>query len=41
MPKLKNPKECGNLFARIEIELPANLTDQEEELFRKLKALRE
>jgi len=41
MPKLRNPKERGDLIARADIKLPKDLTDQEKELFRQLAALRE
>jgi len=41
MPKLRNPKERGDLIARADIKLPKDLTDQEKELFCQLAALRE
>lgn len=41
MPKLKNPQERGDLFARVKVKLPRNLTSREKELIRQLKALRE
>lgn len=41
MPKLKNPEERGDLYARVNVKLPENLTDNEKELVRQLKALRE
>lgn len=40
MPKLQNPEQRGNLFARVNVKLPENLTDREKELIRQLKALR-
>ncbi len=41
MPKLKNPKVRGDLFARVNVRLPKNLTEREKELIRQLRALRE
>lgn len=41
MPKLKNPQERGDLFARVNVKLPENLTDREKQLIRQLKGLRE
>jgi curved DNA-binding protein len=40
MPQLKNPKECGNLYACVEVKLPTNLSKNEKELLEKLRALR-
>jgi curved DNA-binding protein len=40
MPKLRDPKEHGDLFARLQVTLPANLTDQERALFEQLAGLR-
>lgn len=37
MPKLRNPKEYGNLFVRLKVQLPRNLTPQQRELFEKLQ----
>ncbi len=39
MPNLKNPDQRGDLYARISVQLPANLTDRERELFRQLRDL--
>ncbi|MBS1252523.1 MAG: Chaperone protein DnaJ [Anaerolineales bacterium] len=41
MPRLRHPDEQGDLYARMNIMLPKNLTTEEEELIRQLKALRE
>ncbi len=41
MPKLKNPEERGNLYATTDVQLPTNLSDEERELFEKLRKLRE
>ena len=41
MPTLKNPEERGNLYATVEVQLPTNLSEEEKELFEKLKSLRE
>lgn len=40
MPNLKNPKERGNLYVTVEVQLPTNLSEEEKELFEKLKSLR-
>jgi curved DNA-binding protein len=40
MPKLKNPQERGNLYVTVQVQLPRNLSQQERELFEKLRALR-
>ncbi len=41
MPKLKKPEERGNLYATIDVQLPTSLSEEEEELFQKLRKLRE
>ncbi|MGD2253647.1 MAG: DnaJ C-terminal domain-containing protein [Anaerolineales bacterium] len=41
MPQLRNPSKHGNLYVRLKIKLPRNLSEEESELFRKLAALRE
>ncbi|MBK7897507.1 MAG: DnaJ domain-containing protein [Anaerolineaceae bacterium] len=41
MPTLKNPEERGNLYATVAVQLPTNLSDEERELFEKLRSLRE
>jgi curved DNA-binding protein len=41
MPKLKSPKERGNLYATVQVELPKNLSSEEKEVFKKLKDLRQ
>lgn len=40
MPKPDNPSEYGDLYARVNIQLPQNLTEKERELFGQLAALR-
>jgi len=40
MPNLKNPTERGNLLVKVEVKLPAQLSQAERELFEKLRALR-
>ena len=40
MPVLNRPKERGDLYAVVEVQLPAQLTAQERELFQNLRALR-
>lgn len=40
MPNLKNPKERGNLYVTVQVQLPRNLSPQERELFQKLRELR-
>jgi curved DNA-binding protein len=41
MPSLKNPDECGDLYATISIRLPTNLTSQERALIEQLRGLRQ
>jgi curved DNA-binding protein len=40
MPNLKNPQERGNLYVAVQVILPHNLSQQERELFQKLRQLR-
>ena len=40
MPVLNRPKERGDLYAVVEIRLPAQITSQERELFEQLRKLR-
>jgi curved DNA-binding protein len=40
MPNLKNPQERGNLYVTVQVQLPYNLSQQERELFQKLRELR-
>ena len=40
MPTLKNPKERGDLYVRVNIVVPEKLTQEEQDLFRELSALR-
>jgi curved DNA-binding protein len=39
MPKLNKPSEHGDLYARLQIELPRKLSDQERDLFQQLADL--
>jgi molecular chaperone DnaJ len=39
MPKLGN-SECGNMFAKVKVVLPTNLTEEERKLFERLRSLR-
>ncbi len=40
MPKLQKPSQYGDLYARLQIELPRRLSDQERDLFQQLAKLR-
>lgn len=40
MPKLRQPTERGDLFARVVLRIPTNLTDRERQLVEELAALR-
>jgi curved DNA-binding protein len=40
MPNLKNSEERGNLYATVAVQLPTNLSDEEKELFEKLREIR-
>ncbi|HEY65187.1 MAG TPA: J domain-containing protein [Caldilineae bacterium] len=39
MPNLRNPDQRGDLYARVNVQLPRNLTEREKELFRQLRDL--
>lgn len=39
MPKLKNPKKRGDLYATVEVHLPKNLSAEERKLFEELRNL--
>lgn len=39
MPHLKSPDKRGDLFARVEVQLPAQLEDSEKQLFEELKRI--
>jgi curved DNA-binding protein len=41
MPNLHNPKKHGDLYARLRIQVPQKLSQQEKELFRELASLRQ
>lgn len=41
MPKLRKPDERGDLYARVKVLLPRNLTEEEKELVAKWQAMRE
>jgi DnaJ-class molecular chaperone len=36
MPHLKNPTAHGDLFVRVKVKLPRNLTDKQKELFQQI-----
>jgi curved DNA-binding protein len=40
MPSLKNPQQRGNLLVTIQVQIPTRLSQQEKELFEKLRGLR-
>jgi curved DNA-binding protein len=40
MPELRKPSQYGDLYARLQIELPRRLSDQERDLFQQLANLR-
>ena len=40
MPNLRNPEQRGNLIATVQVQLPANLSQEERQLFEKLRKLR-
>jgi curved DNA-binding protein len=39
MPKLRKPNEYGDLYVRLDVRLPTNLTPQQLELFEQLRNL--
>ena len=39
MPRLRKSGESGDLYARVKVRLPANLTDRQQELFEELQQL--
>jgi len=41
MPHLKNPQSFGDLFVKVNIEIPRKLTNKEKELFSELQQLQE
>ena len=41
MPHLRNPKDRGNLYATLEVQLPTNLTQEEKRLVQQLRDLRQ
>lgn len=41
MPNLRNPDQRGDLYAKVDMQIPRNLTPEEKELFRQLRARRE
>jgi len=40
MPKLRSPKERGNLYVTVDVQIPKNLSEEEKKLFLELKNLR-
>jgi curved DNA-binding protein len=41
MPRLRQPNQHGDLYARVEVRLPAHLTPRQRELFEELRGLKE
>lgn len=41
MPAFKKPDKKGDLYARVEIQLPTNLSEKEKQMFRQLAEMRE
>ena len=41
MPQLKNPKNSGDLFVKVNIRIPGNLSSKEKDLFSELRRLKE
>lgn len=41
MPHYEQPQRKGNLYAKVQVQLPKNLSEEEKELFQKLKQVRE
>jgi curved DNA-binding protein len=41
MPNMHDPDQRGDLYAKVEVQIPQDLTDQEIDLFRKLRELGE
>jgi curved DNA-binding protein len=39
MPRLRQPTEYGDLFARLDVRLPTTLTPKQQELFEQLRRL--
>jgi len=39
MPKLRNPEEHGDLYAKVDVQLPTDLTPRQRELFEELRSL--
>jgi curved DNA-binding protein len=40
MPNLRDPQQRGNLYATVQVQLPHNLSEEERQLFQKLRGLR-
>lgn len=41
MPNLRNPKKRGDLYAKLRVQVPQKLSEEEKELFRELASLRQ
>ena len=41
MPRLRNPEQHGDLYAKVEVQLPTRLSDQQRELFEELRQSKE
>jgi DnaJ-class molecular chaperone len=41
MPHLREPEECGDLYARADVRLPTDLNPRQRELFEELRHISE
>jgi DnaJ-class molecular chaperone len=39
MPRLNQPNQYGDLYAKVEVNLPTDLTPRQRELFEELKSI--
>jgi len=40
MPQLKNPEKRGDLYVKVRVKVPENLSEKERELFKELASMR-